>query len=160
MANKKVVLTNIESVSEVDKKSGEIVNQTIKHTNKISSVESEPPYIKLYIQDISQLNGLTSNQSSILHEILRLVQYETNEVILNKYNRNKIVSALQTTDATIRNCIVALTKRKILYKIATGVYRINPYLFGTGSWQNIKGLRLTIDYTEEGRKQQLEEVME
>ncbi len=159
MGNKKVVLTDILSSTEVDKKTGEILNHSIVHTNKISSIETEPPYVKLYLNDISLLNGLTSNQNSILHEIVKLVQYETNEVILNKYNREKIAKSLNTTDPTIRNCITSLTKKKILYKIATGVYKVSPYIFGTGSWKNIKGLRLTIEYTEEGRTQNVKEII-
>lgn len=158
MGTKKIANTEIESSVEVNKLTGEIINENLKHKTKISVLETEPRYVKLYLDDLSLLNGLTQNQNNILLEIIKMTEFETNIVFLNKYNRERISKNIGSPDQTIKNCISDFSKKSILIKVATGVYKINPYLFGTGSWQKIKGLRLTIDYTEEGKTQKLEEI--
>ena len=52
---------------------------------------------------------------------------------------------------TINNALSDFVRTKILYRIETGVYRFNPYLFGKGDWQDISRLRLTIDYSFQGK---------
>lgn len=47
---------------------------------------------------------------------------------------------------SINNALSDLVKGKILYRIETGVYNFNPYLFGKGDWQDIARLRLDINY--------------
>lgn len=156
---KKIVTTEEENKYIVNN-DGEIVEQLSTYTTKLSVSETEPRYVKLYLDDIAKLEGITGSQNSVLLGILKLTQFSTNEVILNKYNREKIASSLDTTDQVIRNTISNFVKREILFKIATGVYKLNPYLFGSGTWQQIKGLRMTIEYTEQGKTMHVEEITE
>ena len=37
---------------------------------------------------------------------------------------------------------------KILYRVGTGAYNFNPYLFGKGDWQDVSRLRLEVNYNE------------
>lgn len=157
---KKKVVSTEERIHYLSNFEGEVIDQLNTYTTKISTTETEPRYVKLYLDDISKIQGLTNNQNSILLGILQLTSFNTNEVILNKYNREKIAQNINTTDQVIRNAISNLVKREILFKIATGVYKLNPFLFGSGSWQNIKGLRMTIEYTNDGKKIKLEELDE
>ena len=136
---KKIVTTEEENKYIVNN-DGEIVEQLNTYTTKLSVSETEPRYVKLYLDDIAKLEGITGSQNSVLLGILKLTQFSTNEVILN----------------TISNFV----KREILFKIATGVYKLNPYLFGSGTWQQIKGLRMTIEYTEQGKTMHVEEITE
>lgn len=160
MGTKKMVNTEIENSIEVNKMTGEVIFESLKQKNKISILETEPKYVKLYLDDLSLLNGLTTNQNTVMLEIVKRTQWQTNVVCLNKYYRDEISKITGSSDQVIRNIISTFVKKSILIKIGTGMYKINPYLFGTGSWQNIKGLRLTVDYTEEGRTQKVEEIKE
>lgn len=38
------------------------------------------------------------------------------------------------------------SKGKILYRVGTGAYNFNPYLFGKGDWQDVSRLRLEVNY--------------
>ena len=53
---------------------------------------------------------------------------------------------------TISNALSKLTKADILKRIETGVYALNPHLFGKGDWRDIEKLRLNVDYTLDGYK--------
>lgn len=151
-------LASTETTIEYTKVNGNIVNEQTKCTTKLSSTETEPRYVKLYLDDISKMEGLSNNQNNILLSILKLTEFRTNEVILNKWNREKIAKSLNTTDQVVRNAISNLVKKELLLKLATGVYRLNPYVFGAGSWTDIKGLRMIVEYTEQGRNVSIEEV--
>lgn len=151
---KKLVRTEIESNTKISQDGVIDESKTLKTTTQI--VSTEPPYIKVYLKDIARLNELGKHDNSILHEIFKLAQYNTNLVTLNKYFRERICKALDTTDATVRNCISKLSKKGILIKQGTGVYMLNPNLFGHGTWENIKGLRMTIEYTEQGKEVKVE----
>ncbi|MCL5271972.1 MAG: replication/maintenance protein RepL [Gammaproteobacteria bacterium] len=152
---KKIVHTEIERNITTDS-DGVIINEQQMVTNKMQLISTEPPYIKVYLKDISMLNDLGKHDNAILHEIFKISQYNTNLVTLNKYYREQICKALDTTDATVRNAISKLSKKELLLKKGTGVYMLNPTLFGHGTWENIKGLRMTIEYTDEGRKVEVE----
>lgn len=147
--------TTIEYTKDID---GNIVDEQTKCTTKLSTSETEPRYVKLYLDDISKIEGLSNNQNNILLSILKLTEFKTNEVILNKWNREKIARSLDTTDQVIRNAISHLVKKQLLLKLATGVYRLNPYVFGAGAWTDIKGLRMIVEYTEQGRNISVEEM--
>lgn len=150
MSNKKVLRTEIEQ-NVITTSDGEVLEEN-RISNRTQVISTEPPYIKVYLKDIARLNELGKHDNSILHEIFKLTQYNTNLVTLNKYFREQICNALNTTDATVRNCISKLNKKGILIKKGTGVYMLNPNLFGHGTWENIKGLRMTIEYTEQGKQ--------
>lgn len=154
-SKKKIVHTEIERNITTDG-DGVIINEQQTVTNRTQLVSTEPPYIKVYLQDISMLNDLGKHDNAILHEIFKISQYNTNLVTLNKYYRELICKALNTTDATVRNAISKLNKKQLLLKKGTGVYMLNPDLFGHGTWENIKGLRMTIEYTEQGKKVEVE----
>ncbi len=44
-----------------------------------------------------------------------------------------------------------LTKGDLLYRIARGMYRVNPNFFGKGDWQDIARLRLEIIFDANGK---------
>lgn len=65
----------------------------------------------------------------------------------NKYNIINIISTI---------VFLYLYWVQILYKLnyyfkGTGVYILNPHYFGIGDWSSLKGLRMTIEYTEQGK---------
>lgn len=118
-------------------------------TTKVFKAEAEPNYIKLYLQDISYLKRLPKGSDSIIYELLKYINYEQ-EIIINSHIKKKIATALKLNEKTINNSITNLVKNEILIRIDRGVYQINSFIFGKGSWKDIikhrKSLKLEIFY--------------
>ena len=116
---------------------GEIIHSE-KHVLNISKLDKEPPYVKMYINDIGLWQGLTSGETSILHLVSSSVDYD-GIVSLTKYHKDKIKKALNVSDGFIRNTLTKLVSRNILLKTDaySGVYKLNPYWFGKGDWKDI-----------------------
>jgi hypothetical protein len=140
--------------SMINKETGELIEETKCLTYK---PESEPPYIKLYFQDIIVLNDLPAKSSTLLYEFARLLDYD-GRVCLNSYFKKIISDKLgYKNDKIISNYITLFLKHNILKRIARSVYCLNPYIFGKGSWGHISKLRsenieLQIRYTSDGKR--------
>lgn len=127
---------------------GELVS---KHANKTYSWGTEPPFIKVYLQDILYLSDLPKSHENILFELLKRSTYAGDEygmtVTLSAGMKQIIAKTLGIKNVrSINNALSDLVKGKILFRIATGVYQFNSYLFGKGDWQDVSRLRLEINY--------------
>lgn len=156
---KKIVNTAVERIIKTDN-DGVILSDETSVSNTIRIVEKEPPYMKLYLDDLGLLRKLSKMENLILHEIFKITQYNTNRVILNKFYRDEISKNLEIKDQTIRNAISKLSKLDFLIKQGTGVYILNPNYFAIGDWTALKGLRMTIEYTDQGKKIQVDKIDE
>ena len=118
---------------------GELVS---KRANKTLSWGAEPSYIKLYLQDILYLSDIPNKHTQVLYELLKRSTYAGDkdgmQVIVNSYVKNCIKDKLGLKNVgSISNAITELVKGKILYRVGTGAYNFNPYLFGKGDWQDV-----------------------
>lgn len=59
---------------------------------------------------------------------------------------------------TIRSSIQGLVNKNILIREERACYRVNPKYIAKGKWQDIKALRLVIDYSEQGREIKVENI--
>lgn len=124
--------------------------------NRTLSWEGEPPFVKLYLQDITYHADLPKNYSNILYELLKYMTYAGDKdgmvIFINSYVKEKVAADLGLTGKnpkqSIDNAISKLVKGKLLIRIGRGTYRANPYFFGKGDWQDIARLRLEINYDE------------
>jgi len=128
-------------------------NMVSKRANRILSWGDEPPFIKLYLQDILYLTDIPSKHEKVLYELLKRTTYAGDkngmEVIVNSALKRRIAKELYLKNiGSISNAITDLVKGKILYRKDVGIYQFNPYLFGKGDWQDIARLRLEINYSE------------
>lgn len=136
--------------TEVINENGEIIS---KRANKTLSWGAEPSYIKLYLQDVLYLSDMHKHHEKILFELLKRATYAGDEygmtVSLSAGTKRIMAKVLEIKNIrSINNALSDLVKGKILYRIDTGVYQFNPYLFGKGDWQDIARLRLEINYDE------------
>lgn len=127
---------------------GEFVS---KKANKTLSWGSEPSYIKLYLQDVLYLSDMPKKHTKILYELLKRATYAGDEngmqVCLSAGLKRMMMKTLgYKSIQPIDNALCDLAKGKVLYRIETGVYQFNPWLFGKGDWQDIDQLRLEINY--------------
>lgn len=122
-----------------------------KRANKTISWGSEPKYIKLYLQDILYLSDLPKYHEKILFELIKRACYaaEGMEICLNASVKKRMAIELGIKNVrSINNALCDLVRGKILFRLDTGLYTLNPYFFGKGDWQDIARLRLEINYDE------------
>jgi len=139
-------LAQYEETKTLNNETGEITETS---TSKIFKAEAEPNYIKLYLEDISYLNKLPKGTDSIIYELLQYINYRQ-EIIINSHIKKQIAENLEVGIGHINNSITTLSKQEVLIRIDRGVYQINSYIFGKGSWKDIikhrKSLKLEIFY--------------
>ena len=75
-----VVVQKVETIDHIDGDTGECLGtdiriQTFQH-------EVEPPYVKLYTQDIGRLYGLTESTQNVLMALAKHMVYRTNVIVL------------------------------------------------------------------------------
>lgn len=145
MDTKKIIRETTENI--VNHETGEVTEtKSIKEKN----ISREPDYIKLYIADLIKLNDLPKSTSNILYSLLRNMTYD-NEIIIIASLKRKISKELNISVETINKAVQKLNKNGIITRIDSGLYSVNPYLFGRGSWNDIRELRMKVVYNKDGR---------
>ena len=147
MGNKKIYRQ--EDSTTVDSETGEILQKT--NVEK-SIVEGEPNFVKLYIDDILKLKDVPKASNDVLNILVANMSYG-NVVVMIKPIKDMIAEQTGLKLNTINKAIQNLHGAGILIRKSKSVYLVDPTLFGKGKWEDIKKLRLTIDYNPDGSKQ-------
>ncbi|WP_278683920.1 replication/maintenance protein RepL [Paraclostridium bifermentans] len=156
MGIKKVV--SIVETSVTDTNTGE--NKS-SHKLTTSLVETEPHYVKLYLDDISTMFNLIQYEYNVLLCLCSIAEYGTGIIALNPYiKKEKIINPLGIKDQTLRNALKNLKDKKLILYVGRGTYRLNPQYIATGSWKDIKALKLSIIYDENGKEIKIEKIKE
>jgi hypothetical protein len=145
----------IREVEVVDTSTGEIVTKT---TDQIIQIPSEPPFIKFYIDDVSHLHNITDTGKNVLFEVLRLMAYGNNEIIIPPAIRKRLAAKLGLSINSFNNQFSKIVSSGIIFKVEDSVYQANPNLFGRGSWKDNynlrqKSLQLVMQYNQNGSKE-------
>jgi hypothetical protein len=131
-----------------------IVNENgeILSTETITTkyVEREPDFVKLYISDILKLSDISKGNNDILLALLKRINYE-NEVFVMSHVKEEIAKELNLKVVTINKAISILSEKNILLRKARGCYLMNPFFFGRGKWENIKKIRMELEYDTDGK---------
>lgn len=147
MANiKQSVATKI-----IDANTGTILESVEKN---VINWGQEPPFVKIYLKDILYLKDLPKSYNPLLLALLKRAGWAKDgmEISLTAGTKRLIAKELNLQNIrTINNALSNFVKADVLFRVETGVYRFNPYLFGKGDWQDINKLRLQIEYTLEGK---------
>lgn len=134
----------------IDKSTGEILSE-VATEQQIVQRGGEPKYVKFYIDDLILINNLPTKSSAVLWELVRNTTYE-NKIILNGSIKKDICEKLNIKMPTLNNTLSSFVKKEILYRLDTGVYMPNPYLFARGKWEDIHELRMVVKYKQNGEK--------
>ena len=144
--------TTINTIT--DKITGEVLAQTEeKEVNCQRVGESEPDFIKLYINRLAKIQGLNNSQAGILFEIAKKMPWENDtdqDIVLNAYIKEKIAQKLKLKLQYVNNSISNLVKQGMLIKMGSersAVYSINPLYIAKGKWEDIKKLQLKISFS-------------
>jgi predicted HTH transcriptional regulator len=150
MINLERVVYN-ETKKEIDFTTGEI--KTEEFTNVVK-IPKEPPYVKMYIDDLAKILELTSGCRSLLYFLIKKMDYE-GIITLTKSSRDRLAEQVGVKETAIRNQITQLCQKGILRRIGTGEFEANPNLFARGDWSDIhkrrKSFKFTITYENEAR---------
>jgi hypothetical protein len=145
-------------------------------TTHISSGKAESDFVKMYLDDLALLKGLTPTEGNVLYELLKRMDYN-NEISLSTGAKKEICHALEmyskagrgkgfatlvddkTNEPTpstnsLNGIINRLCEKEIFFKKDKGLYQVNPFLFGKGRWADIDNIRVTVDYTPQGKRQE------
>jgi len=121
---------------------GEIISNRTVYVAK-----DEPPYVKLYIDCVLLIKGLSKGYRNMLLELLRYMTFANDTVqggqviALNAYLKRQIANNLGVTIKRIEQGLTEFTKKGILTRVAVGTYQVNANIFGKGDWADIKKIR-------------------
>lgn len=111
---------------------------------------SEPNYVKLYLDNILYLSDLPKGLNSVLASLLKRMSYG-NQLVINAALKRQIAEEIGLSVSSINNAITKFVKGNLLERIDTGLYLVNPHLFGKGEWKNIAKIRLNVTFDSRGK---------
>lgn len=116
--------------------------------------KQEPPYIKLYIEDMLYMADMPKSLSGLTYSLLKRARYakEGLRVDVSTYVKHEILAECGYEKLqSLTNALGKLCKGEIIRRLGTGTYQLNPWLFGRGEWKDIDNIRATWNYSLKGR---------
>ncbi|MGK0254749.1 MAG: hypothetical protein ACI9OE_002257 [Mariniflexile sp.] len=106
--------------------------------------DSEPSYIKFYLQDTAKFNDLSKGAFKLLRELFKYIGYNHNRIYLNSTIRQSIADELNIKEQTLNNGLNELKNHQLLIHLDKNVYMGNTLYFGKGEWAKLKKHRKNI----------------
>ncbi len=144
--NTKVSQSKIKETIDVE--TGELKSHV---STQVFGLEKEPPYIKMYIEDIARLKELPHGMNRILLEMIKSMGYN-NIIAAYKPIKTIMCNNLGIKMDYLNKAISTFHKKGLLIRLDRGIYMADPELFARGKWEDIKNLRLVIEYSKDGTK--------
>ena len=127
---------------------GELVNgKTIYRT------QTEPEYVKLYIDCVFAIKGVKKNLNPIFIAFLGYMSYaDANDmyggqiIYVNKAMKSAIAAKTGLSLVSVNNAITEFVKKGLFKRVDIGTYQVNAEVVGKGEWKDIKNIRATFDY--------------
>lgn len=120
-------------------------------------VGEEPAYYKVYMQDISAVLGLEPAEQVVFRACCANMTFG-NRIFLIKRTKMYLEQQTGYKFNTIRATITKLVKKNLLFREDTSTYIVNPNFAARGKWEDIKALRLVIDYSAQGRNIEVKKI--
>ncbi|MNC32465.1 hypothetical protein D3C75_808200 [compost metagenome] len=153
--NSKVVSIRRETV-QLDHQTGEVTKEA---STNVFRLPAEPPYVKLYAHDLTQILKLKDHHAVMILELVRKIDYD-NLISLTPSARSRIAEKLGVKDQTFRNYLNELVKADVIRRLGHNEFEANPTLFARGDWAAIyerqRAFTMTVSYTQKGRTVQTE----
>lgn len=122
-----------ETTHVTDSETGEVKSSQTTTKRKI---EAEPPFVKLYIDDVCALNHIPKSQKDVFHYLIKKLDYDGYITISTRY-RTLMAKELGVKTQSIANKIQELAKSGLISVEGKNEYKVNPYFFGRGAWVDI-----------------------
>lgn len=127
---------------------GEVVN-----SKTVYKTQTEPEYVKLYIDCILTVKGLRKGLNPIFLAFLPYMSYAdiNNQgggqvIFVNKAMKDIIAKKLNLGIDSINKALSEFTKAGLFKRLTVGTYQVNPNIVGKGEWKDIKNIRATFDF--------------
>lgn len=133
MSNRQSYDVYQETVHTADLETGEL--QSTQTTTK-RKIEAEPPFVKLYLDDVCALNQVPKSQKDVLYYLIKKLDYDGYITISTRY-RKLMADELGIKPQSITNKIQELAKAGLISVTGKNEYKANPYFFGRGAWVDI-----------------------
>lgn len=119
-------------ITTTDIEGNVIEEETIeKYKSKIA--KKEPLFVKMYLDDIDKFSGLSEKESAVMLNLIKIANFESNEVYLNAGIKQDLGKHLGVTINYIDKTLTKLCKKNLFTRRVTGTYKLNPFIFGYGS---------------------------
>jgi hypothetical protein len=115
----------------------------------------EPNFVKLYIDDLCTVKGLSANQHIIFRFMLQNMNWD-NVVGYGAYTKSEFLKANKIANQTFNNNVAALVKSQLLERIGRGEFRINKKYAVKVEWSKVQSIVWTTKYTKCGRVEKVE----
>jgi len=90
-------------------------------------------FIQVFTAKIKDWCNLSRSQHSVLIALWNRAEKDTNRVVLVKHIKEEIAAEAELAPGSVKNALGALTRRKLIINIASGLYVLNPQYFFNGS---------------------------
>ena len=117
-------IVQLEQKTEVDYETGQVTKQT---NSKVINLPQEPPYVKMYIDDVGKLLDVPPGPRMVLYQLVRKLDYE-GFISLTPAARERIAKACDISVRTMSNYLTMLSASGILRHAGRGEYEMNPNL--------------------------------
>lgn len=123
-----------------------------KHlSQQVTIQKKEPPFVKMYLEDIANLNNLSPSQNKVMRKLLSIMNYN-NIIPSYKPVKKLLAKDLGMPYNTFDGAIKQLYKKGILIRHDRGLYMMDPKYFGKGSWEHVEKIRMVVEYDEKGNR--------
>lgn len=109
-----------------------------------SRIPAEPDFVKMYTEDIANLNHIKGHKRDVLAFMASVMDYN-NVAVVSPPMRRRWASELGVSMSTINNAVSALKKEGHILSDGHGEYTVNPSLFAKGEWKNTVKRRESYD---------------
>lgn len=152
----KTTIVNEAWHEKVDVKTGEVLE--LEHSEGTKTIiKQEPPYVKMYIDDVMYMADMPKAYSGLTYSLLKRATYADKNgdglhVYTPVYVKQEICKECGFEKLqSLTNALGKLCKASIIKKLGTGAYQLNPFLFGRGEWKDIDKIRMTWEYDIKGK---------
>lgn len=119
----------------------------------VTKLQSEPEYVKLYIDCVFHVKGLRKGLSPIFLALLPHMSYadmdedEGGQILyINKALKKQIAAKLDISVESVSKALTDFVRAGICHRLDTGKYQVNPHIVGRGEWKDIKNIRASFDF--------------
>lgn len=124
-----------------------------KHIDEnTGEILQEPEFIKIYINDLCKVKGITGLQMNVFHFMLRHMN-DHNEVSYGKSAKERFCQIHNTSPAAFNNSIKGLLISGLVERLNRGEFRINKKYAVRVDWDRVQSIIWTSTYTKDGKKE-------
>lgn len=142
--------TIFESIITVTDEDGVIREQK---TESVGISESEPDYVKLYLDCLCTFKGLSTALSPVLIAFCHFMTWADSEhqkqlIFTNSYVKEQVAAMTGLKIDRVNKALKSIVDAGIFVRIPKrrGVYEVNPFIIAKGKWSDIKKLRANFDF--------------